>query len=182
VALAAYSSQQEVVSETEKEIPEIVLQNAPAESIKALEAVGIIVNKFSADLPFLTVNCVNAPDFNDEQTKLLLPLKDHIIWLKAAGTKVGDNGMRNISQLKNLTRLGLEYNNISDKGMESIVKLSQLRYLNLVGTKITGRSVSLIAQCKQLRAVYLWQTGVQEHDAKKLAEVLPETEVNVGAQ
>jgi uncharacterized membrane protein len=179
-ALAVYSSEQEVVSETEKEIPSIVLENAPAENIKALEEIGIVVNKFSADLPFLTVNCVNAPDFNDEQTKLLLPLKDHILWLKAAGTKIGDEGMANISQLKNLTRLGLEYNNISDEGMKSVGKLSQLRYLNLVGTKVTGASVASIAQCKDLRAVYLWQTGLHGDDAKKLAGLLKKTEINLG--
>jgi hypothetical protein len=145
-----------------------------------LRAAGLVVSKYAADLPYLTVNCVNAQGFNDEQTGLLLPLKHQIIWLKAGSTKVTDAGLKNIGMLHNLTRLSVEHTMVTEKGLRSLKGLHRLRYLNLVGNKISPEGVRVIGECKNLRSVYLWQTGLAENDLRDLRERLPQADVNAG--
>jgi uncharacterized membrane protein len=182
VVLTSLTSQKEFVSEMESEIPKATVPEISDDLLKPLRDAGLVVNKFSADLPFLTVNCVNAGDFNDDQTELLLPLKDHIIWLKAGSTRVTDAGMKNISQLHRLTRLGLEYNSVSDQGVAALQNLSELRYLNLVGTKVTRASTSSLESFQNLKALYLWNTGFTASDRQELSQKLPGTEINIGEQ
>lgn len=182
MALASFSAQKKFVSEIDLEVPVAKVGEASEDLIKPLRDAGLVVNRFSPGLPFLTVNCVNAADFTDEQTKLLLPLKDHIIWLKAGSTKITDEGLRNIAKLSNLTRLYLEHNSISDKGLLMLPGLSELRYLNLVDTKVTGSSAKIISQCKKLKVVYLWHTAFTPEDQMRLQAKLPELEVNLGEQ
>lgn len=182
VALASFASHKEFVSEMETEIPDKMVSEASEELIKPLRDAGLVVNRFSPELPFLTVNCVNAGDFNDEQTRLLLPLKDQIIWLKAGSTKITDKGLETIAKLSHLTRLSLEHTDISDKGIAMLTQLPELRYLNVVNTKVSGSSAEALSQCRKLRVVYLWQTSFTAADQSKLRERMPGLEINVGEQ
>jgi uncharacterized membrane protein len=180
LVLAGLTTPQETSVKADPEIPEDTVADASESDIAALRSAGLVVSKYSADLPYLTVNCVNAPGFNDELSGLLLPLKDQIIWLKAGNTKVTDTGLKNIGKLHNLTRLSLEFTSVTDKGLRSLKDLSRLRYLNLVGNKISPAGVRVIGECSNLRSVYLWQTGLAENDLKDLRAKLPMADINTG--
>jgi uncharacterized membrane protein len=180
LVLAGLTSAHESEVKIDPEIPEDTVADAAEKDIAALRAAGLVVSKYAADLPYLTVNCVNAQGFNDEQTGLLLPLKHQIIWLKAGSTKVTDAGLKNIGMLHNLTRLSVEHTMVTEKGLRSLKGLHRLRYLNLVGNKISPEGVRVIGECKNLRSVYLWQTGLAENDLRDLRERLPQADVNAG--
>jgi len=180
LVLAGLITPHETTVEADPEIPEDTVAAASEKDIAALRSAGLVVSKYAADLPYLTVNCVNAQGFNDELTALLLPLKDQIIWLKAGNTKVTDAGLKNIGKLSNLTRLSLEFTSVTDKGLKNLKDLGRLRYLNLVGNKISPAGVRLIGECRNLRSVYLWQTGLSENDLKDLRAKLPLAEINTG--
>ena len=146
----------------------------------ALRKAGLVVNRFASGSSFLTVNCVNASGFDDEQTTLLLPLADNIVWLKAGHTKLTDRGLKNLGALKNLTRLSLENTSITDNGLSVLNNFDHLIYLNLIGTSITDKSIAVISKQKKLKSVYLWQTDVTPAGAALLRQALPTTEVNLG--
>jgi uncharacterized membrane protein len=162
------------------ELPEVEVTEVSEESLKPLRDAGLIVRRFAPELPFLTVNCVNAPGFNDEQAKLLVPFADQIIWLKAGSTKLTDTGMAHVSKLKNLTRLSVEYTNITDAGLVHLKNFPSLVYLNVVGTNVSDKSVTVIRDCNKLRSIYLWQSRVTKKGAMTLKEFLPDAKVNLG--
>jgi len=178
--LVNFVQQEEVTQEFESELPEVSVGEVSEELLKPLRYIGLSVNKFSPDQPFLTINCVNVEHFSDDQIKLLLPIKDQVIWLKAGNTKLTDKAMKTIGQMKNLSRLSLEYTTISDLGLSALNQLSNLRYLNLVGTQVSSASMKQLSLMKKLHSVYLWKTRYDKQSALELSKLLNGAEVNVG--
>jgi uncharacterized membrane protein/mono/diheme cytochrome c family protein len=178
--LAAYKKEPDVHLIREVEFPETKVAEPSGDAIKDLETTGVIVTRLAPAYPFLTINCVNAPDFGDKQTELLLPLKDQIVWLKGGETRITDAGLINISKLTNLTRLSLENTLVSDEGISTLRALSFLQYLNLVNTQVSDRSLTSIASVKKLKAVYLWKTKFTKQGIDELRSRKPSAEINFG--
>lgn len=178
--LVSFVHETEVIPEFESELPQATVAEAKEAFLKPLRDIGLSVSKFSPDQPFLTVNCVNVENFDDAKLKLLLPIKEQIIWFKAGNTKITDDAMAVITQMTNLSRLSLENNTISDKGLTSLHRLENLRYINLVGTQVSAASINDLASIKKLRSVYLWKTRYDKQSASRLGALLLDAEVNIG--
>jgi hypothetical protein len=58
------------------------------------------------------------------------------------GTKVTDDGLKELAQLKELTSLGLGETSITDKGLKEIAKFKGLTKLYLYSTKVTDAAVT----------------------------------------
>jgi uncharacterized membrane protein/mono/diheme cytochrome c family protein len=142
-------------------------------AIDALKNVGIIVNNLSQDQNLLEVSAVNAPNFGDEQIKLLTPLAEQIAWLKLGGTKVTDASLAEIGKLKNLNKLHLEHTAVTDAGLAHLKNLPYLEYVNLVETKITDAGLKNIASMKGLRSVYVWQSAVTDSAVSQVSRAYP---------
>lgn len=110
----------------------------------------------------------------------LEPIATQVYALNLARTKITDDGLKAIQNLKNLCRLHLENTKITDAGLTHLKGLSNLEYLNLYGTGVTDSGLSELEGLKNLRAVYLWQTKVTPAGAEKLQKALPQCQVNVG--
>jgi uncharacterized membrane protein/mono/diheme cytochrome c family protein len=164
----------------EIELPEVKVNEVSDSQLVKLREAGLVVNRFASGSSFLTVNCVNASGFDDEQVALLLPLAGNIVWLKAGRTQLTDRGLKNLGALKNLTRLSLENTAITNNGLSVLSNFDHLIYLNLIGTSITDKSMGLISKQKKLKSVYLWQTEVTPAGAALLRQALPAAEVNLG--
>lgn len=162
--------------------PEVTLSPAPAEAIDALEENGVIIKKVSDDAEFLFVNLVNVPEFGDGLAALLLPLKEHVTWLKAGKSSITDESLRIIGQMPNLTRLNLEYTSVSDEGILRLKDLKHLTYLNLVNTRVGDQSIAVLQQLKSLRALYLWNSEVSLSGAEVLRQKIPGIDVNTGVK
>ncbi|WP_342086869.1 c-type cytochrome domain-containing protein [Dyadobacter sp. OTU695] len=148
----------------QKESAIATLKVAPAKEadIQALRKAGLIVNTLSQDQNLLEVSAVNAPQFSDKDIALLLPVAEQVTWLKLGGTKITDNGLKEIARLKNLTKLHLEHTGITDQGIAQIKALPHLEYLNIIDTKIGDVGLKSIATLKGLRSIYVWQSAVTD--------------------
>lgn len=134
------------------------VEPANAEAVAALRKIGLMVNPVSQDQNFVEVSAINAGNFSDRDINLLIPLSDQLVWLKLGKTKITDAGMKEISKLKNLNRIHLEYTSISDKGVKELTNLPYLEYVNLIGTKVGDEGLKDIAAIRSLRSVYIWKT------------------------
>jgi uncharacterized membrane protein len=148
----------------QKESAIATLKVAPAKEadIQALRKAGLIVNTLSQDQNLLEVSAVNAPQFSDKDIALLLPVAEQVTWLKLGGTKITDNGLKEIARLKNLTKLHLEHTGVTDQGIAQIKTLPHLEYLNIIDTKIGDAGLKSIATLKGLRSIYVWQSAVTD--------------------
>lgn len=159
----------------QKESAIAILKVSPAKEadIQALRKSGLIVNTLSQDQNLLEVSAVNAPQFGDKDIALLLPVAEQVTWLKLGGTQITDSGLKEISKLKNLTKLHLEHTGITDQGLAQIKSLPHLEYLNVIDTKIGDAGLKSIAATKGLRSVYVWQSGVTDSVVAQTARQNP---------
>ncbi|REA60439.1 ribonuclease inhibitor [Dyadobacter luteus] len=138
------------------------VEPANEEAIAALRKIGLVVNPVAQDQNFIEVSAINVGNFSDANLTLLTPLSDQIVWLKLGKTKVTDAGMEQISTLKNLNRLHIEYTAVSDEGLKMLKGLPYLEYLNLIGAKVTDKGLNDIAAMKSLRSLYVWKTEASD--------------------
>jgi len=123
---------------------------------------------------------LNGDHVDDGFLSQLGPINQQIASLNLARTKVTDDGLKSIENLKNLRRLHLENTKIGDAGLSHLKNLSNLEYLNLYATHVTDSGLSELEGLKNLRALYLWQTKVTPDGAEKLKKALPQCQVNLG--
>jgi uncharacterized membrane protein/mono/diheme cytochrome c family protein len=175
-ALASLTQPGSAGASAKPTVSPVLSLKVPAGNEKAIEAlrnVGLIVNNLSQDQNLLEVSAVNAPNFGDEQIKLLAPLSEQIAWLKLGGTKVTDASLAEIGKLKNLNKLHLEYTGITDAGLAHLKNLQYLEYVNLVETKISDAGLKDIASMKGLRSVYVWQSAVTDSAVSQVSRLHP---------
>jgi Leucine-rich repeat (LRR) protein len=125
-------------------------------------------------------NFVAASQANDEDVKLLLPVKKQLIWLKLGNTKISDGALPAVAQCTNLTQLHLNNTNISDKSLSMLKALTQLQTLNLTNTKVTAIGLTQLADLKKLQTVYLFGTLVKPGDYLQLKKLFPKTTIDTG--
>ena len=123
---------------------------------------------------------LNGDRVDDGFLAQLEPLSQQVHTLNLARTKVSDDGLKAIENLKNLRRLHLENTKITDAGLTHLKTLTNLEYLNLYGTQVTDSVASELEGLKNLRALYLWQTKVTPDGVEKLKKALPQCQVNIG--
>lgn len=129
-------------------------------AIKALRELSVLVNPIAQNSPFLMVSCVNFKAFSDEQVKLLLPLKEHIVWLQLENTAISDEGLKTIATLPHLVRLNLSGTKTGNAGIELLSKSVYLEYLNINHTGIDNQGLLSLSSAEKLRQVYCWETAV----------------------
>lgn len=162
------------------DIPTAEIKPADAKSINTLSATGALLLPASRSGNYLTLNCVNAPEFGDEQVKLLAPLQQHLVSVSFANTKITDAGLKALEKMPNLTNLRLDQTGITDAGLKHLLALPALKYLNLNGTGISTAGLASLNQLKELRRVVVYRTAVQASDSSVLKKTFPNTRVELG--
>ncbi|MGO4292531.1 c-type cytochrome domain-containing protein [Chitinophaga sp. RAB17] len=161
-------------------IPEDKVSPVSAQSIAALEAKGVKVLRVGAATNYVSVDCINAAAFNDQDMQLLLPLKDQLVWLNLGGTQVTDSAFPVLGKLPHLVRLDLRNVAIKGKGMNALNACTNLRYLNLAGTAVTDEGLLSLQKNKKLQQVYLYQAGVKPMAVQQLRQQLPKLKIDTG--
>jgi hypothetical protein len=90
-----------------------------------------------------------------------------------SGNLIGDDDLRLISQLDQITSLNLGGSKrITDKGLQCLARMPQLRELNLSeypGGRITDRGLEVLQQLRKLRIFEMcWQNGVTDKGVSNL--------------
>lgn len=149
-------------------IPQKEVKPVASQALDSLRARKVLVLPVALGSNYLSVNFVNARSSGDADLKLLLPLREQLLWLNLGRTKVTAAGLDVIAQLSGITQLNLEYTTIGDEGMEKLTKLSSLVSLNLVGTKVSDSGLERLTGIKSLKKVFLYQTNVTSEGVKNL--------------
>ena len=145
--------------------------------VSELRKLNLIVSPVSKDQNIVEVSAVNAPGFSDQQAALLQKLSDQLVWLKVGGTAITDKALQDISSLKHLNKLYLEYTGVTDEGIAQLGNLPALEYLNLIGTKVSDAGIAQLAGLKGLKSIYLWQSGVSDSGIAELRRQRPDIHV-----
>jgi hypothetical protein len=161
-------------------VPEKTVSKANEAAIEKLTERGAVVSPVAQNSNYLSVSFVAVQNLSDADMKLLLPLKEQLVWLKLGDKRVTDVALTAISQCTQLTRLNLEHTAITDNGLASLNTLINLRYLNLVGTKVTGNGVMVLQKLPQLQALYLYQTAVAANEYPRLVKAFPKATLDTG--
>ena len=137
--------------------------------VDSLKNRGFILNRLMRDNYFLDANfSLSERSLEDSDVELLLRLKEQLVWLNLANSKVSDTHLGKIGHLENLVKLDLRGNSITDAGLGHLSNLKNLESLNLYGTKVSDGVFEVLPQLAQLKKIYLWQTQVSDSMAIRL--------------
>jgi mono/diheme cytochrome c family protein len=149
-------------------------------SVEALEAKGVKVLPVAANSPYVSVSCINAPDFGDADMALLQPLRAQLVWLDLSGTRITDAALPAIGQLTALTRLELKQTAVKGSAETPLAGCTALRYLNLGGTACTPALLNGLGKNKQLQQLYLYQANADANTLQQLRRQLPKLNIDTG--
>ncbi|HVZ57604.1 MAG TPA: c-type cytochrome domain-containing protein [Chitinophagaceae bacterium] len=165
---------------TPADLPDRSVPPADQQALAALRQAGAVVLPLGQETHYLSVILRNAPAFSDSSLRLLLPLREQLLWLDLAHTRVTDRGLRDLAQLAGLTRLHLEYTRVGDSALAALQSLTHLRYLNLAGTAVTGRGLSQLKNLKELRNIYVYGSRVDRSGWANLQRWFPRAALDSG--
>jgi len=161
-------------------IPPNDIEKAPESAIQALQQAEVIVLPVAVNSNYLQANFVSIKEVDNKIISMLAPIQKQLVWLKLANATLSNESIDIISSCTNLTRLSLEYSNITDMGLATLNKLTGLQYLNLVGTPVTFKGVTKLNGLKHLTTIYLAQTAVEKKEWSTLQKAFPHTILDSG--
>ncbi|MFT3749708.1 MAG: hypothetical protein QM768_15380 [Agriterribacter sp.] len=162
------------------DIPDVPVAKAPDDIINKLKEAGATVVTVSKESNYLSVNFLSSKKTGDTEIKLLEGIIPQLVWLKAGGTSITDNGLASIAKLTTLTRLSIDYTTITDKGVAQLQTLSKLQYLNIVGTDITTNGVIALKGLPELQSIYFYQSKISKADSAILRQAFPKVVLDTG--
>ncbi len=144
--------------------PETTINAVPDATLAVLKTKGIHVQRMSSSTNYMSVSCLNYPQFEDADMALLLPVAPQIASLDLGGTQVTDSIWKGLASFPNLTTLKMDHTAITGKGLIYLNRLGHLRVLNLTGTSFDRDFLKDLLTFPQLEAGYLYHTGLTEED------------------
>jgi hypothetical protein len=100
-----------------------------------------------------------------------LPVPEAPFGLDLYNTEVTDDGLKELSNLRNLTTLNLSRTNVTDAGLKELANLKNLTTLYLHETKVTNVGMKELAKLKNLTVLNLGDTKVTDAGVKELANL-----------
>ncbi|MCB9898007.1 MAG: hypothetical protein H6825_08390 [Planctomycetes bacterium] len=129
----------------------------------------------------LWVSCVSRPDVDGAiLAGWLAPLRDAVVELSLAGTRVDDASLASLAAMPRLVRLDLARTRITSRGLPALARAPSLRVLVLTGTPLDGTAVASLAALPRLERVSLWGTGLSDDDLQRLRALRPALVVHDG--
>lgn len=93
--------------------------------------------------------------------------------LSLSGTKVTNDGLKELAELKSLTTLDLGSTSVTDAGLQDLAALQRLTNLDLAFTKVTDAGLQKLSAFKNLRQLKLGDTKTTAAGRQRLQEALP---------
>ena len=162
------------------EFNNLPVERANDAAVAAIRSLGALVAPVSQNSNYLEVNFLGSNQLTDQDLKLLLPLKNQLVRLKASYRNISDSGLNYIGQCSRLVSLRLDYTKITDAGMDKLIGLHQLHTLNLVGTKTSVAGIMKLKSLENLKSIYLYETLVNKKDWEALKAAFPKTSLDSG--
>jgi len=148
--------------------------------LTSIKKKGILINRVSAESPFVEVDLSNRKTVDKRTLKTLNAVSDHLISLDISSTDVQDSDLTVLSDFPHLRKLYLQKTNVTDQVIEYIKDLEYLEYLNLYETNITDDAFTYLKELEQLKSLYLWQTDVSSKGIAQHLNDRPNLIINNG--
>ena len=110
---------------------------------------------------------------SDDDLRHLAGLEDKLLRINLSRTTISDQGLAQISEMKQLEHLRLASPQITDAGVEVLHNLKQLRHLHLIDVPLTDAGLTHLHGLKSLQSLYLDGTRGSEQGMTELVEALP---------
>jgi hypothetical protein len=133
---------------------------------KAFAKIGEVHRYLNAGIPVFEMH----RETKDEDLKRI-PKLQFAFGLILCNTKVTDVGMRDIANLKNLTKLDLLGTQVTDTALNEIAKLKNLTSLELSGDQVTDAGMKEIASLTKLTKLRLFGTKVTASGMKEIGKL-----------
>jgi len=128
----------------------------------------------SRDSPALDVTLFSASKYTPASLEELLAVSEQVIGLHLARMPITDEVLKTIGRFENLSKLNLNFSEITGAGLDELAGLKQLRHLSLSGTAVDSESLNGLAKKMQgLRTVTLWNTTLTPDELASLRKVYP---------
>ena len=154
----------------DNDYPDIEIAEASQDSIASIEKTGVHVDHISKASNFLSVSCINKPNFSDTDFESLLPLKSQIAQLDLGDTQVTDAIFEKLALLPNLTVLKLDNTSITGEKITLLSSLEHLKSINLTASQFEEENLNLLAGFTNLKKVFLYKTKVNTEGVKTLKD------------
>lgn len=161
-------------------IPAAKTTKAPNDVLQKLSAMNVAVSPVAQGSNYLQVSFAASDTVTPQQLQLLQQISQQVIWLKLGGTSVTDEQLKDIAQLKSITRLSLEKTAITDRGLAYLNTLIHTGYLNLSFTGITDNGLQKLTGLKNLRQLYLFGTPVTAGGYPAVKKMFPGAKADTG--
>jgi uncharacterized membrane protein len=148
--------------------------------VKVLIKKGVSITAVAQGSNFLSVSLISTPGEASSLLPALIPLRQHVIWIKLSDCEVGDGAIVMLKQFNKLTRLSLDNTKITDVGLAEVASLPELVSLNLKGTPVTKDGIRKLSKLNKLRDLYLYQTKIAIADHQELMSLLKNTRIDFG--
>lgn len=143
--------------------------HADAETVQKLNNEYRVLTPVSRDSPALDVTLFSKANYTNTLLEELLEVGEQIVSLNLAKMPVTDAEMKTVAQFKNLTRLNLNFTEISGQGLEQLESLKKLRHLSLSGTSVDLASLQFVMKdLSSLHSVTVWDTPITAAEVKNL--------------
>jgi len=152
------------------------------EHFQRLRISGIRILPIEGDKGLQVISSVDSVmALQDDDLSALDPLADYIVSLDVTNSKVTDEGLGLLLQMKNLEKLNLEgAKGVSSAGISKLKPLEKLSYLNLVRAQMDDTVVDTLIGMENLREVYLYESGLTEGAIARLGVARPKMFVKGG--
>jgi len=135
------------------------------------------VQQIAATKPYVAVFLGSKKNFTPDDLNELRVISRQIISIDIGNSEASDDDIQNLSQFPHLQKLHLQNIAIGDDGVKQLKDLRYLNVLNLSGTKITGKTLEELSEWNNLKKLYVYNTAVPDGSVKALKEANPELEI-----
>jgi uncharacterized membrane protein len=133
--------------------------------------------------PALAVTFYGAQAFSSEKLADLMKLKEQIFSLNLNKIPVGDDDLKTIGKLENLSDLNLNFSNVTGAGLLAMANLKKLKKLSISGILIAKEEIeNLLKKQSAVQRIAVWNTGISETELKELRVKFPKREIVSGRE
>ncbi|MBN37857.1 MAG: hypothetical protein CMI29_05265 [Opitutae bacterium] len=152
------------------------------EHFQRLRISGIRILPIEGDKGLQIISSIDSEmAMQDDDLSALDPLAEYIVSLDLTNSKVTDEGLGLLLQMKNLEKLNLEGTKaVTSAGVAKLKPLEKLTHLNLVRAQMDDTLIDTLIGMENLREVYLYQSGLTEDAIARLGVARPKMFVKGG--
>ena len=139
-----------------------------------------VVKPLAIGSPALGVEFFSKEQFQSQQLKDLLDVKNQIVTLNLNKMPVTDEDLKTIGQFANLRKLNLSFTDITGVTLQELTKLKELKILSLSGTQIKAANLQLLSGMTKLTHLVVWDVTLSAAELNTLQQHLKTTAIETG--